>query len=1251
MNVRHTTPTAPRTSMLSVGRNSLGPGASTPSSRLQATPTPASRLGPRNSSAHTASVSASHTGRPPPVPPLDSRYAHQTASSSAKLRHTSPLSLEDLGAEVKVVDGNEQGYRGVLRYLGEIEGKGKAIFAGIELLDEWKSLGKNDGVVAGVQYFATEPKCGMFLAPSRLQRVSQEAPTDAVARPQSAMSGRASRASEHDVFDRPPSTTPARRRGSVAPSSIARPASSAASHRSLSRASMGPDGGVAATRPASRSSIAPRRTLHEEDTPARSRALASAEQVAAAQRRINPGSRAAQMMNMKASDLAARKHGGVSESFDEGTSRGSAVLKPTGTSSDTLNDAADVDDGESHSSPSARMSPLKDTLTNRAALLHPALSRPSFDPTTPGMLPKGRKSTVDPRTAAGHTPFRPSVASRGVSSASTISAVGTRSPFDSSEAMPPPVSASNTSASRHQRTASSAAAATPPRPGTSHSRPASVASLRSSPSRSASVLSHRHADMLGSEEDDRGSELLPSMRAQKARSLALLDQMDLDATPKKQEGAALNRPSSRLSSASHRTGGDVAEAVVSLGVYEELYNELTLKTAALAELQRSHGDLVRQRDTRDGEIAREKKRLRDDQEQLKRLLEEERETEREDEKRRRREIELKEKTARTELEAAKRDLKRVLEESSKRQSDSEKSNEELKARLAENEALCDELKKALAVRETEATSVDGSVKTELESQVQAKDAELEQISTRLKRLESQWHSERAELDREIEELKEAGQETITLYELRLEEAAEDHRTLVDDLEVRVGDLQNKLHDSVTAAEEQKTLAAKSGTGRGFGESAAEIDRASLQEQLSHTQDKLLATEDQLAEANASLDADREAARRRKEKAQEVEVRWKAEVKRLKSEIERLLNEVAQAREKTDELAEALEERGTALESERAELETLRAEAAGQSSLIGEAEQPASAMVSKMKAEIDQLTALLEGARSGKREASRKAEELERQLAMLRSSATLSGLDQSPITSLRSPTLLPVSDTSADARRVSTASNSSRRSGNSTNLRDSLDPATAQSRELAGLRSIVNALSEENANLTAKLKGAGAESSWNPATKEKANGERGQGPTGQADNVEDLRSRLTSVDAERASLDRKNQELAREVSDLESLVEAGMWAKEELEAKLEDSWKKIAQLKAAESDKRAATTENVSAAQSRSRESAAGQPIDTSAHKGNATAAPRGATTAPEPETKPITESAEAGSGGREACDDCGSTEHTLENCPLLDEIF
>lgn len=1223
--------------MLSLGRSSVGPGGVT---RLQATPTPASRMGPR------ASAPTPHHPLPPPVPPLDSRYASQAVSSASKLRKAAALSIGDLGAGVQVVDGNEQGYRGVLRYLGAIQGKGQAIFAGIELLDEWQGLGKNDGTVAGVQYFATAPKCGMFLVPSRLRKLSQEAPTDAVARPQSAMSGQGSQASEHDSLDRPTSTTPARRRVSAVSSSIARPGSSTAALRSVSRASTRPESAMSSTRPASRTALAPRKTATEDESAAR-RAKTSAEQVAAAQSRIKPGSRAAQLMTMKAKDLAARKRGAALRDGDE-TALGDDVsglltLKPK-----TVSSALSNPDSDS-SSPSSRLSPLKDALTNKIALGDGRSARFSPGPSTPGMLPKPRKSFVDPRTAAGHTPFRPSVALKrppAVSSEPVFAQYDATSPFLSpaGDAMPPPLSTSAASASRHQRSTSHVGPATPSRFESVHGRSASGLSHRgSNSSRVGSSLScgvEPAAHQSRSPNDSVDSPVC--VGAQKARSLALLEQMDLDATPKKQEAAtAAPRASSRASYVSISTrmveGDDVAEAVVALSIYEEVYNELSSKTSALHALQQSHDALVLRAKVMEEDLVAERKRLRAEQEQFKKLIEEERETEREDEKRRRRDLESKEREARSELDSVKRELQKSLEDAAKRQSDNGKEKDEFNIRLVESAALVDELKKALAIRDDKSNTDGDAAKVDLSSQLQAKDAELEQLSSRLTRLESQWVVEKADLDKEIDELKEAGQETISLYELRLIETDQESRLAIEELEDQIQVLQSKAQAAIAELERYKKASETSPAERNgaIPGSAAAIDQESLREQLAHAQDKLLATEDQLAETATALEAERDLSRRRKDKAQEAELRWKTEVKKLKGEIEKLAGDVRDARDKHEELAEALKERGAALESERAELEVLRAEASGHVDLTSAGELLSAATISKLKAEVDQLSVLLEGARSGKREASRKVEELERQLGAATAKVASSLEPQSYTMASRSPQAGEPFDLSPDAKRFSPTSNSSLGSPNSARLRDSFDPATAKSKEMTGLRNIINALSEENAILRTQLKEG---SNGVPVPREEGN------------EMDDLRRHLATANSQQAALQRKNQELAREVSDLEALVEAGMWAKEELEAKLEDCERKITNL-AASKDGLGASRGGKDVAPT-----SVLRPPSTNVTGNRAESVAKDAAQPPPDDggesvssrrTAETTFNAEEG----DVCDDCGSKDHTLENCPLLDEIF
>lgn len=137
------TPSSARPSM-SLSRTPLASSqlsSSLSSSHRVHTPTPAARSG-RASSRFEPTAAA---GAPPPVPSLDARYMRQTNGTSAKegLR----LTLDDLGAVMQIREGKEDGYKGILRFLGEIQGKGAVVFAGLELIDEWQGLGKNDGTV------------------------------------------------------------------------------------------------------------------------------------------------------------------------------------------------------------------------------------------------------------------------------------------------------------------------------------------------------------------------------------------------------------------------------------------------------------------------------------------------------------------------------------------------------------------------------------------------------------------------------------------------------------------------------------------------------------------------------------------------------------------------------------------------------------------------------------------------------------------------------------------------------------------------------------------------------------------------------------------------------------------------------------------------------------------------------------------------------------------------------------------------
>lgn len=698
-------------------------------------------------------------------------------------------------------------------------------------------------------------------------------------------------------------------------------------------------------------------------------------------------------------------------------------------------------------------------------------------------------------------------------------------------------------------------------------------------------------------------------RLRKARSMALFEQLDLDATPRRpghrdvDTNALGERSDSRLSSSttSSHAGSDaaIAEAVVPMSVYEEVYNDLTKKDGELNALASAHAELQRSHETNGLEaIDREKRRLRQEAEAHRKMIEEERATEREDEKRRRKEVELREQEARAELEGVRKELHKVQEDATRGTTDSTNKVKELELRAVECSTLIEELKKAIAAKDE--AHANGAQRAEFESELKARDVELDQVKSQAHRLQAQLDGQRQEYLKEIDELKEAGQETITLYELRLQEAAEESRLAIDDVEDRMRQLQARAQEAIAAAESESARA-KTGPRQS---TAAAIDNESLQEQVSHLQDKLLHTEDQLTEVQAAIETERAANKKRKDRVAELEAKLKQEVTKHRADHGQQQTALREAREKIEELHEALEERSTALETERAELELLRAEAQGVDGLRERAEPTDAGNVARLTAEVEQLTSLLEGARSGRKDALRQAEEYKKRLDA-REEGELSTAKR----------LSSTSTTSSHRRTSLTTPGSSSRGEDVT------------SREMTGLRSIVNTLSEENAELRSQLKlqamrdrsmsSSGMEGILDSDQTSLATGSQAlqDALIAARREVEELSTRLAA--SQTAAKEATN--MRREVSEMEALVESMMFEKEDLEARLRRAVKD-------QRDSRRISSSNEG---SDPVSSADRQPT-----KGDEDLRMNG--------VDKLTDN-------EESCDDCGG-QHRLEDCPLLDEV-
>ncbi|KAI0645887.1 hypothetical protein C8Q79DRAFT_910183 [Trametes meyenii] len=144
----------------------------------------ASSISPSTSSASVSSARSltASLARPPSAASSSSAYsAGQTrtpAVASGRVSARPPSRTSDVFARSASragrafeVDDNVRieslGFEGILRYLGEIDGK-PGLWAGVELSGGFAGKGKNNGSVAGIQYFTCPPNCGVFVASTKL---------------------------------------------------------------------------------------------------------------------------------------------------------------------------------------------------------------------------------------------------------------------------------------------------------------------------------------------------------------------------------------------------------------------------------------------------------------------------------------------------------------------------------------------------------------------------------------------------------------------------------------------------------------------------------------------------------------------------------------------------------------------------------------------------------------------------------------------------------------------------------------------------------------------------------------------------------------------------------------------------------------------------------------------------------------------------------------------------------------------------
>ncbi|KAG1762239.1 hypothetical protein EDD22DRAFT_953319 [Suillus occidentalis] len=212
---------------------------------------------------------------------------------------------------------------------------------------------------------------------------------------------------------------------------------------------------------------------------------------------------------------------------------------------------------------------------------------------------------------------------------------------------------------------------------------------------------------------------------------------------------------------------------------------------------------------------------------------------------------------------------------------------DLQAKLDTSESLVKSLKEAIAVKE--------GVEHDRDALLKAKNDEIGLLEGRLEKVSGELEADRKELNAQIDELRQAGQETIALYEERL--STGDSRRY--ELEDRVVLLEDQVKKASTPLSPSAVLQRAT--------SAAEIDNENLREQVQHLQRKLAALEDSLEDAHAVSEREEAAVRRKT--------------------VEQVLKAEALAKGRVEEVEEALRESTLALENAQAEIENLRSDVA------------------------------------------------------------------------------------------------------------------------------------------------------------------------------------------------------------------------------------------------------------------------------------------------------------------------------------
>ncbi|SCZ90504.1 BZ3500_MvSof-1268-A1-R1_Chr9g10859 [Microbotryum saponariae] len=588
----------------------------------------------------------------------------------------------------------------------------------------------------------------------------------------------------------------------------------------------------------------------------------------------------------------------------------------------------------------------------------------------------------------------------------------------------------------------------------------------------------------------------------------------------------------------------------------------------------------------------------------------------------------------------------------------------------------------------------------------AKEGEIASLRERLDIATQGVDEEKSELQRQLEQLRSAGQSLCLTYEERIAEieiarleSVDLAETLAAQLEaLQLGGRGGVIEKGTTTNDDGEEVH-RSGSpdsptrrlGASTNASVADIINAeSAQADLDHLRIKVGSLEEQLEEARMHLEAEVNDSRKRRTKHQEAEAVLKKDLKGLRDALDRSAKHETRLTSRIAELEVALQESQATLEDERSELEGLRSDVVGGASAgIADELKRANKLVGKLQEELDEV-------KQSKAQQVERVSELQAQLdvALLSISQRSSSPTQAPTqdTGSASSQLSPTS-VSMNRRESSLASSGGRRSVGS---RD--DEIADAQEQIVGLKIIIKSLEDDNSVLSERNIALGNEvqdlkdaqqalettvenlmgqmtnaDSSSVAVKVISSPTMDAKGTRAVREVEELKLKLREVEKK---AEREIKVLHQEVNELESLVESKIYREDELETELEKYKALAAKVPSSSSTSGGAlsltaTTKGNGLTRSSKEEDddedngecelcgdmhdLESCPIFAGSSSPSKVGRPRASVSGGQRHAKSASLASISSEGVKTSteayCDDCEEYGHALEDCPLANDIF